>query len=146
MQVFTGPMSKRWILSIYAAIFAVAATAQQALTELSASTGASIVVGCLSGPDRDNRFTLTSMQHRNGVDVVCANDSCGEHLKEASGTKVRLTGTWETLPGREAGTGDSVRRFKSTDVAITDEKCTVPQAVAPISKRKQAQQKQSQQK
>lgn len=94
------------------------------------------VVGCLSGPDADDHYTLTSMQHRLGVEVVG-----DETLKQGSGAKVKLTGSWEALPGAAGKTGDAAHRFKATAVTVMEEKCTAPQAVTPVSKKKQAQQK-----
>lgn len=105
-----------------------------------ATPGKSTVIGCLSGPDGDDMYTLTSMQHRLGVAVVG-----GEELKKNSGSKVKLTGAWEALPGSDGKTGDAARRFKATDVTVMDEKCQTPQAVTPLSKKKQQQQQQQQQ-
>lgn len=102
--------------------------------------GRTTVTGCLSGPDGENHYTLTSMQHRTGVAVTG-----GDVLKSASGAKVKLTGSWETLPGSEGKSGDAARRFKATQVAVMEEKCEAPQAVTPISKKKQKQQQQQQQ-
>jgi len=101
------------------------------------SQGHTTVIGCLSGPDGDNQYTLTSMQHRTGVAVTG-----GDELKDASGSKVKLTGSWEALPGSEGKTGDAAKRFKASDVSVMDEKCPAPQAVTPVSKKKQKQQQQ----
>jgi hypothetical protein len=94
------------------------------------------LIGCLAGPDADNHYTLTSMQHRLGVDVVG-----DESLSKAAGTKVKLTGTWATLPGSEGKKGDATRQFKVTEVAVMEEKCPTPAPVTPVSKNKQAQKK-----
>jgi len=102
--------------------------------------GRTTVTGCLSGPDGDNQYTLTSMQYRAGVAVTG-----GEELKSAAGSKVKLTGSWEALPGSEGKTGDASKRFKTTAVAVMDEKCQAPQAVTPMSKKKQKQLEQQQQ-
>jgi len=64
-----------------------------------------------------------------------------ETLKQGSGAKVKLTGSWEALPGAAGRTGDAARRFKASAVTVMEEKCTAPQAVTPVSKKKQAQQK-----
>jgi len=103
-----------------------------------ASSGAknTTVIGCLSGPDGDDLYTLTSMQHRTGVAVVG-----GTELKQGAGAKVKLTGAWETLPGADATKGDAAKRFRATEIAVMDEKCQVPQPVTPVSKKKQAQKK-----
>jgi hypothetical protein len=99
--------------------------------------GHTTVTGCLSGPDSDNQYTLTSMQYRTGVAVAGS-----EELKSAAGSKVKLTGSWEALPGSEGKTGDAAKRFEATEVAVMDEKCQAPQAVTPMSKKKQKQQQQ----
>ncbi len=76
------------------------------------------------------------MQHRLGVEVVG-----GDELKKGAGAKVKLTGSWEPLPGSEGKKGDAARRFKATDMTVMEEKCQAPAAVTPESKKKQAQQK-----
>ena len=98
--------------------------------------GHSIVIGCLTGPDADDHYTLTSMQHRLGVQVVG-----GDELQKAAGEKVKLTGSWEALPGSAGKTGDAARRFKVTDIAVMEEKCELPAEVTPQSKKKQQAQK-----
>ena len=95
------------------------------------------LIGCLAGPDADDLYTLTSMQHRTGVMVAG-----GEELKSGAGEKVKLTGTWETLPGSNASKGDAGRRFRATEIIVMEEKCQPPQPVTPVSKKKQAQQEQ----
>ena len=95
------------------------------------------LIGCLAGPDADNLYTLTSMQHRTGVEVVGSDD-----LKQGAGAKVKLTGSWETLPGSEGKKGDATRRFKATEVTVIDAKCQAPAAVTPESKKKQQQEQQ----
>ena len=94
------------------------------------------VIGCLAGPDGDDLYTLTSMQHRDGVSVAG-----GEELKKGVGAKVKLTGTWETLPGADASKGDAAKRFRATEIVVMDEKCQAPQPVTPVNKKKQAQKK-----
>ena len=98
------------------------------------------LIGCLAGPDSDDHYTLTSMQHRLGVEVVG-----GDELKEGAGAKVKLTGSWEAIQGVDAKKGDAARRFKVTEISVTEEKCQPPSEVTPASKKKQAQQ-QAQQK
>jgi hypothetical protein len=97
----------------------------------------STVTGCLTGPDADDHYTLTSMQHRTGVEVVG-----GEELKKGTGAKVKLTGSWEALPGSEGKKGDAVRLFKASEVVVVEEKCEVPAPVTPVSKKKQQAQQQ----
>ncbi len=80
------------------------------------------------------------MQHRLGVEVVG-----GDELKKGAGAKVKLTGSWEPLPGPEGKKGDATRRFKATEMTLMEEKCQVPAAVTPESKKKQEQQKKQQQ-
>ncbi len=99
-------------------------------------TKSTTVIGCLAGPDADDLYTLTSMQHRLGVEVVG-----GEELKKGAGAKVKLTGAWERLPGVDGAKGDEGRRFRATDIAVMEEKCQAPAPVTPVSKKKQAQQK-----
>jgi len=93
------------------------------------------VVGCLAGPDADDLYTLTSMQHRLGVQVVGS-----EELKKGAGAKVKLTGSWEPLPGSAGKKGDAGRRFKATEMTVMEEKCQDPAPVTPVSKKKQARQ------
>jgi hypothetical protein len=127
---------------LFIAAIAFIATAQNPVIPSASAGGASTVIGCLSWPGGDNYFTLTSMQHRTGVELVCERDSCAEQLKNASGAKVQLTGSWQTIPGYEGKAGDSVRRFKVTEVAVVDDKCSAPQPVTPLSKKKQSQEHQ----
>ena len=94
------------------------------------------LTGCLTGPDADDRYTLTSMQHRMGVEVVGSDE-----LKTGAGGKVKLTGSWEPLPGAEAKKGDASQRFKATAVSVIEERCTAPSPTTPVSKKKQAEQK-----
>ena len=89
------------------------------------------LIGCLAGPDADDHYTLTSMQHRLGVEVVG-----GDELKAGAGAKVKLTGSWEALPGAEGKKGDATQRFKATAVSVVEEKCTAPNPTTPVSKKK----------
>ena len=104
-------------------------------TQSSAAKGTTLI-GCLTGPDADDHYTLTNMQHRLGVEVVGSGG-----LKTGAGAKVKLTGSWEPLPGATAKKGDEARRFKATDVSVMEEKCQPPTPITPVSKKKQAQQK-----
>ena len=98
-----------------------------------ATSKGTTLIGCLAGPDADDHYTLTSMQHRTGVEVVG-----GDELKSGSGAKVKLTGSWEALPGVEGRSGDAARRFKATAISVMEEKCTAPSATTPVSKKKAA--------
>ena len=89
------------------------------------------LIGCLAGPDSDDHYTLTSMQHRMGVEVVG-----GDELKTGAGAKVKLTGSWEALPGAEGKKGDAAQRFKATAVVVIEERCTAPSPTTPVSKKK----------
>ena len=102
----------------------------------STSPTSTTVIGCLAGPDANNLYTLSSMQHRAGVMVVG-----GEELKKGAGAKVKLTGSWEILPGSNASKGDAGRQFRATEVTVMEEKCQSPAPVTPVSKKKQAQKK-----
>jgi hypothetical protein len=101
----------------------------------SAGSKGTTLIGCLAGPDTDDHYTLTSMQHRMGVDVVG-----GDELKKGAGAKVKLTGTWEPLASENAAKSDATQRFKATQVVVLEEKCQAPQAVTPVSKKKQQKQ------
>jgi hypothetical protein len=114
--------------------------AAQEAAKPAATPKGTTVVGCLAGPDADDLYTLTSMQHRLGVQVVGS-----EELKKGAGTKVKLTGSWEPLPGSAGKKGDAGRRFKATEMTVMEEKCQDPAPVTPVSKKKQAQQQQKQQ-
>ena len=111
------------------------AATDKSATPSSTAKGTTLI-GCLAGPDADDHYTLTNMQHRMGVEVVG-----GEELTKGAGAKVKLTGSWEPLPGVGAKKGDESRRFKATEVSVVEEKCQAPSATTPISKKKQAQQK-----
>jgi len=97
----------------------------------------STVIGCLRGPDTDGKFELRSMEHRTGLEVVGPDD-----LKDDSGSKVKLTGSWEPIPELQGKKGVETRRFKVTDVEVLAAKCTTPIEHTPLSKQKQQQQEQ----
>src|SRR5271169_4160428 len=98
------------------------------------SAKGTVLIGCLAGPDADDLYTLTSMQHRLGVAVVG-----GDELKQGAGSKVKLTGSWEPLPAPEGKKGDATRRFKATAITVMEDKCQPPAPVTPVSKKKQEQ-------
>src|ERR1039458_7220295 len=50
-----------------------------------ANSKGNTLVGCLSGPNADGKYVLTSMQPRTGVQVLGPDD-----LKNVSGSKVKL--------------------------------------------------------
>ena len=108
--------------------------AQDAAATAAAANKGTTLIGCLTGPDSDDQYTLTNMQHRMGVEVVGSDE-----LKTGSGAKVKLTGSWEALPGSEGKKGDAAKRFKATAVSVVEEKCTVPSPTTPVSKKKAAQ-------
>jgi hypothetical protein len=108
--------------------------AQDAATTAASANKGTTLIGCLAGPDVDDHYTLTSMQHRMGVEVV------GDELKSVAGAKVKLTGAWEALPGAEGKKGNAAKRFKATAVSVVEERCAVPSATTPVSKKKAQQQ------
>ena len=91
------------------------------------------VIGCLSGPDKDGKYELRSMQHRTGVQVLGPDD-----LKNDSGGKVKLTGSWEALPQQPPQTkAKEARRFQATAIVVLSPRCIPPSEKTPISKAKQ---------
>jgi len=132
-EVVRGMRRRFWVAACMAAA-GVAALAQEAAQPAATAKGTT-VIGCLAGPDADDHYTLTSMQHRLGVEVVG-----GEELKKGSGAKVKLTGSWEALRGSGGKTTDATRRFKAAEMTVVEEKCDMPAPVTPVSKKKQAQQ------
>jgi hypothetical protein len=107
-------------------------SAQEAASAAKGTT----LIGCLAGPDADDHYTLTSMQHRLGVDVVG-----GDELKQGAGAKVKLTGKWEPLPGGNGKKSDATQEFQASQVTVLEAKCEAPQPVTPMSKKKQQQKK-----
>jgi|SRR5271165_751526 len=100
--------------------------------------GSTTLIGCLSGPGSDGRFTLRSMSHRTGVEVFGP-----EGLKDDSGSKVRLTGSWK--PGDQpAVKGKETRKFQAADIEVLAQKCEAPSEKTPVSKEKQQKQQQKQ--
>ena len=96
--------------------------------------GGTTLIGCLSGPNSDGKFTLRSMSHRTGVEVFGP-----ENLKDDAGSKVKLTGSWK--PGEQpAAKGRESRTFQATDIEVLAQKCEAPSEKTPVSKGKQQQQ------
>ncbi|MGO9520466.1 MAG: hypothetical protein ACLPND_25795 [Candidatus Korobacteraceae bacterium] len=96
------------------------------------------IIGCLSGPDTNGKYTLRSMTYRTGIEVFGTDD-----LKTGSGDKVKLTGSWK--PGDQPPVkGRETRKFKASEVEVLAEKCQPPSETTPVSKQKQQQQQQKQ--
>ncbi len=95
----------------------------------------STLIGCLSGPDKEGKYTLRSMNHRTGVEVVGPDD-----LKKDSGAKVKLTGNWQSpqaTPAQPQSSGPAaMQRFQVTDVEVMAKTCSVPAEVTPQSRNK----------
>jgi hypothetical protein len=96
------------------------------------------LIGCLSGPDSDGKFTLRSMSHRTGVEVFGPIE-----LKDDSGSKVKLTGSWKPLD-QPAVKGKEARKFQATEIEVLAQKCEAPSETTPVSKEKQQKQQQKQ--
>jgi len=106
-----------------------------------AGAKSSTLIGCLSGPDSIGRYTLRSMEHRTGLQVLGPDD-----LKNHSGSKVKLTGWW--VPGdqpAESTKGKETRKFQASEVEVLAQKCVAPSETTPVSKKKQQQEQQKQQ-
>ena len=102
--------------------------------------GHTTIIGCLSGPDKDGKYTLRSMSHRTGVEVFGS-----DGLKAASSSKVKLTGLWKPSDQpAEPGSTKKARKFEVTDLEVMAAKCEVPTEKTPISKEKQLKQQQKQ--
>jgi len=102
--------------------------------------GHATLIGCLSGPDKNGNYTLHSMSYRTGVEVFGPDD-----LKSASGSKVKLTGSWQ--PGDQpvkAGSAKKAGRFRATDLEVMAATCEAPSEKTPVSKEKQQRQQQKQ--
>jgi len=89
----------------------------------------STLIGCLSGPDKDGKYLLRSMQHRTGVQVLGP-----DNLKDDSGSKVKLTGSW--VAGEQPHQGKEARPFQASEVEVMATKCEVPAETTPVSKNK----------
>ena len=106
-----------------------------------AGAKATTLIGCLSGPSAEDKYVLTSMQHRTGVQVLGPDD-----LKNDSGNKVKLTGSWEASPLQQAqANAKKERRFQVTEVEVLSQHCQVPSEKTPVSKEKQRQREMQQQ-
>jgi hypothetical protein len=110
--------------------------------------GGTTLIGCLSGPDPDGKYTLRSMEHRIGVEVFGS-----DKLKVDSGGKVQLTGSWKPAEQSadqtaKAGSAKKHGKFEATEVELLAEACQAPTEKTPVSKKKQQQEqlKQEQQK
>jgi hypothetical protein len=100
-----------------------------------AGAKSSTLIGCLSGPDSDGKYTLRSMSYRTGLQVLGPDE-----LKNDSGSKVKLTGWW--IPGdqpAEATKGKETRKFQANEVEVLAQKCVAPSETTPVSKKKQQQ-------
>lgn len=93
------------------------------------------LIGCLGHSDSEGQYILASMQHRAGVKVTGSQD-----LQHAVGSKVKLTGAWQTLSAESAGS-PKTRRFEATQVEVLAQKCEAPTVATPISKKKEQEQK-----
>ena len=92
------------------------------VTKPSGAKGTTLI-GCLSGPDADGKYVLTSMQHRTGVQVLGPDD-----LRNDSGNKVKLTGAWEASPQAQPQTkAKEARRFQVTAVEVLSQHLQSPQ-------------------
>ena len=107
------------------------ATSGDQITQPSAAKG-STLIGCLSGPDKDGKFALHSMQYRGGVEILGP-----DNLKSDSGSKVKLTGQWQPAqsPSQDKNATE-MRRFQATDVEVMASTCHAPSATTPVSKEK----------
>ena len=88
----------------------------------------SSLIGCLSGPDKDGKYVLRSMQHRTGVHLG------PDNLKDDSGSKVKLTGSW--VAADQSQQGKEGRRFQASEVEVMATN-RVPAEATPVSKNKQ---------
>jgi hypothetical protein len=99
------------------------------------------LIGCLSGPNAEGKYVLTSMQHRTGIQVLGPDD-----LKNDSGSKVKLTGAWEASPQQQPqAKAKEARRFQVTAIVVLSPHCTAPSEKTPVSKAKQQQRQEQQQ-
>ena len=110
------------------------ATSGDQITKPTGAQG-STLIGCLAGPDKEGKYTLRSMNHRTGVEVVGPDD-----LKNDSGAKVKLTGNWQSPQAAASQPQSSgppqMRRFQVTDVEVMAKTCRVPAAANPENKNK----------
>jgi hypothetical protein len=100
--------------------------------------GHTTIIGCLTGPGKDGKYTLRSMSYRAGVEVFGPDD-----LKSASGSKVKLTGSWK--PGDQpvkVGSAKKAGKFQATELEVMAATCEAPIEKTPVSKEKQQRQQQ----
>ena len=95
-----------------------------------AGTKGTTLIGCLSGPAANGNYTLNSMQHRTGVEVMGPED-----LKKAAGNKVKLTGTWQYASEESLKPGKPARRFQVTQVEVLSQHCQAPSPTSPGKKK-----------
>jgi len=97
-----------------------------------AGTKSTTLIGCLSGPAANGNFTLNSMQHRTGVEVLGPED-----LKNAVGNKVKLTGTWQPASEEplQQKPGKPAWRFQATQVEVLSQHCQAPSPTTPNKKK-----------
>ena len=124
-------MRRIWMVAACVAALSWNGAAQETAQPASSAKGTTLI-GCLAGPDADDLYTLTSMQHRLGVAVVG-----GEELKQGAGSKVKLTGQWQPAqsPAQDKNT-TAMRRFQVTDVEVVAQTCHPPSVTTPVSKEK----------
>src|SRR5208283_2415393 len=110
------------------------ADSEDKLTKPAGAKSATLI-GCLSGPDSNGRYTLRSMEHRFGLQVLGP-----DNLKSDSGSKVKLTGWWVSgdQPA-ESTKGKETRKFQASEVEVLAQKCMPPGETTPVSKKKQQQ-------
>jgi hypothetical protein len=104
------------------------ATSGDQITKPAGAKG-STLIGCLAGPDKDGKFTLRNMGHRQGVQVLGPDD-----LKNDAGAKVKLTGKWEAAA--KEGSAPETPRFQVTDIEVMAKSCSAPAETTPVSKNK----------
>ena len=101
--------------------------------------GTATIIGCLNGPDKNGKYTLRSMSQRTGVEVFGPDD-----LKSASGSKVKLTGSWKSSnQSTEPVSAKKNRTFQATDLEVMAATCDAPSEKTPVSKQKQQKQQQN---
>lgn len=90
------------------------------------------LIGCLSGPDTNGRYILTSMQHRTGVELFGPDE-----LKNARGDKVKLTGTWLAAPSPPVQQTERkpARPFQVTQIEVLSQQCQAPSPTSPGKKK-----------
>ena len=91
----------------------------------------STLIGCLSGPDKNGKYTVRSMTHRTGVEVLGPDD-----LKNDSGAKVKLTGKWEAASASQGSAPGEERRFQVTKIEVMAKACSAPSETTPVNKNK----------